>query len=308
MNKLWSMLLFSLALMLVPSISRADDVRDQLRATLQRLQPSLQQAEALMTTGEFDKANNVLLETFPEATRTPVQAFVLGNVLFTQAPKKSYKLHKAAATAMPDFAQAQFEWAVEQHRAQEYAGAAKAYEAFSKQQPEFAPAYGLAAECQIRLGHIQQAVALWKRSEAARIGTLADFENLVCAVNGPVAPGAERARLLDQAAKGDAGAAASLILLDADWPRDWWNNGPNLGFLKHDLAVIEKDFPEPDSRVKAAVCVGKCAMEADRRGGDVGAVLKREGFLLDDVAHIARERRGPFKDAEFCLALWGTHG
>jgi predicted RNA polymerase sigma factor len=74
------------------------------------------------------------------------------------------------------------EWAMEQHRAGEHAGALAAYDAYSKQHRQYAPVHGLAADCLIRLGRTREAASRWKESENATEGTLVKLESLVCEI------------------------------------------------------------------------------------------------------------------------------
>lgn len=248
--------------------------------------PVLEKAETLTLEGRPDEANTLLLQTFPQETRTPIQSLILGNVLFKQDPKGAYELHRSAAAEMPDYANALLEWALDQHRAKEYEGAAQTFAAYSKLMPEYGPAYGLAAECRIRLGDTQGALDLWNQSEEAGNGTLVDFESLVCDVNGPANPEPKRAALLKQVEQGDARAAESLLILDSVWEFDWWNTLPNLSRLKHDFAVIKQKFAQPDAALKAAMCVAECKIESGKdedSPADVAPILKKYGFLLDEA-------------------------
>src|SRR4051812_634922 len=58
-------------------------------------------SEEKMNAGDFAGANAALLGGFPEATRTPAESFLLGNLLFEVDRKQSYALHGAAAKAEP---------------------------------------------------------------------------------------------------------------------------------------------------------------------------------------------------------------
>jgi glutamate dehydrogenase (NAD(P)+) len=78
------------------------------------------------------------------------------------------------------------EWALQQHRRKDFAGALKTYRTYLKMQPDYAPVFGLAAECAIRTDDITEALALWQKSERAGKGTLERFESLVCDVNGGI--------------------------------------------------------------------------------------------------------------------------
>ena len=167
------------------SIARADVAAD-IAAESQKIFPIMSAAEGLLIEGRLDEANQKILDVFPEKSRTAVQAFVLGNVMYTQDAQIAYELHKRAAHDLPDAPEVQYEWAIDQHRAGEYAAAAQSYAVFSKANPNNAPAYGLCAECLLRIGKTKEAVAMWKKSLEAPQGTLIDFETLNCSVHTPL--------------------------------------------------------------------------------------------------------------------------
>lgn len=261
----------------------APDERQQMRVAAEKIRPVMSKAEALALDGKIADSNALVKATFPEAQRTPVESLMLGNVLFKMDAKGAYALHKSAAAAMPNSANALLEWALEQHRAKEYAAALATYQAYLKLQPDHATAHGLAAECYIRTGDIDGAVKSWKTSETAQSGTIEQFETFVCEVNGSGSLEPERARLLGLVAKGDLDAAEALILLDTGWERDWWNNGPYQSRLKHDLPLV-KALTDPAHRLAAALCVADAALEEDNESPDMKGVFTRHGFLLDKAA------------------------
>ncbi len=110
----------------------------KMREAAAKLSPVMKQAEAMLVEGKLTEANALVLNTFPQETRTPAQSLILGNVLYGPDPKLSYELHKAAAAGLPNSPEALFEWAMEQHRAKEYAAAAKTYDAYLKLKPDHA--------------------------------------------------------------------------------------------------------------------------------------------------------------------------
>ena len=236
------------------------------------------QLEELLTDGRMADANARLLASFPLPGRTPAQAFLLGNLLYGMDAKASYPLHREAALGAPGETAVLLEWALEQHRAGEYAGALATYDEFSKAQPDYAPVHGLAAECLIRLGRTRDAVARWMQSEQAKRGTLDDLESLVCAVHGDATAQARRADLCALTRTGDLDAAVRLIALDGDFERDWWNGGPRVGYLRHDLPLLA---PLAGPRIEAARCLGECLLLGEPKAEDVSAVLLRHGLLVD---------------------------
>lgn len=120
---------------LAKAVNRSAALSDQIKAASTKLAPALEKSERLTLEGQFDEANAGILATFPEGSRTAVEKLVLGNVFFGMLPKISYDLHKQAAEELPDAPDVLLEWALEQHRAKEYKGAAATYEKYSKLRP-----------------------------------------------------------------------------------------------------------------------------------------------------------------------------
>lgn len=263
------------------------DVQSETREASAALQPVLKEAEALVVEGRVDDANRKLLAVFPAESRSSVQSFALANVLFKHDPKTSYKLHQEAAQKLPNEPDVQFEWALEQHRAREYDGAAKAYSRYTAANPNFAPAYGLLAECLIRSGKIREAVEAWQKSERATQGTIARLESLVCEVHQQESPDLRRAALCEKMRHGDVAAARDLIALDADFPVDWWNTVTRADYLQNDLKLLEQgEFKDPQ-QLSEIRCAGEACI-ASKKGGDVSAVLRKFGYLLDDQSSLPR--------------------
>jgi len=234
-----------------------------------------------MNEGNFEKANQRLLALFPRDGRTPAQALALGNMLYTIDAKLSYALHKEAADRLGNEPLVQLEWAMEQHRAAEYAGALAAYEVYSKANPDFAPAHGLMADCLIHLGRPREAVARWQQSERARSGSLERFESLVCAIYKH--PGQEERRaVLCGKALNDPNAAVELVVSDLDFEHDWWNRGPHRHHLSYDITLLRK-FPV-SLRLNAARCAAECALQEEPTAESTRRILMRQGFLIDSNA------------------------
>jgi tetratricopeptide (TPR) repeat protein len=260
------------------------DFDAQVRKAAGAIEPALRASEKKMTVGDFDGANASLLAAFPEEGRTAAQAFLLGNALFETDRKLSYGLHKFAAGAAPGNPNVIWEWAIEQHRTGEYAAALESYKAFSKTRPRSASPYALEADCLLRLNRIDEAVQAWRESEAAANGSIEQMENLVCAVHREPAPFARRAELLSKAtSKRDAHAAAELIALDCDFPRDWWNAGPHKAFLDRDLKAVNDvlRLPVDDVRARAIACAADCALVDHTDAAAVRAILSKHRLLSD---------------------------
>jgi tetratricopeptide (TPR) repeat protein len=178
-----------------------------------------------------------------------------------------------------------WEWALQQHRAGEWAAALASYEAYTEARPDTAASYALQADCLLRLGKVDEAAAAWKKSEDAPSGSVEVMESLVCAVHREPLPVARRAELLARATgKGDVEAAADLIALDCDWPHDWWNAGPDEQYVKHDLDAVTAalKLPVDDARGGAIACAAACALADPEDAEAVRKALEKYGLVIDD--------------------------
>jgi hypothetical protein len=274
------------AFWLAAGLVRAD-IESQMQQEAAALHPVLQDAGQLLVAGQVDQADQKILDTFPEKSRTAMQALLLGNVLFKQDPVISYALHKRAAKELGDEPLVQLEWGMEQHRAGEYAGAAESYRKFLKAQPTFGPVHGLLAECLIRTGKTREAADEWTRSEQGG-GSLEQFESWDCDVHTHDRPDHDRQGFYQSAKAGDAAAAENLIALDSNSPIDWWNAGPKDSYLASDLAMLKATKLKDESRRAEIECAAKCAQMQASESGDVAATLRRSGFLLDEKVTLPR--------------------
>ena len=264
-----------------PKRARTSD--DDVNEAMETLRSALPKAEALALKGDFDGSNRVLLDVFPEGKRTPAQKLVLGQAIYQNDRKLSYNLVKEAAEGLADNANAQFEWALSQHRAKEYEGALRAYERANELQPGNGPALGAAAECALRLGKVDRAVELWNLCSQAKLGSQQNFEQLICEVNNRDDPVARRRELVKKVSAADEAAAIDLILLDCDWPADWWVRGPHRQYLESDLALVGKwILPGGNPQVQEARCVGALAMMERPTKEKIVDVLRRARFLVDE--------------------------
>ena len=258
------------------------DLPSEMQAAAGPLEAAVAEVTPLMVDGRAAEANARLLAVFPEKTRTAAQSLLLGNVLYLQDPEVSYALHKAAAAALPGEPDVQLEWALEQHRAGQWAGALAAYDKVVAAQPGYGPLQGMRAECLIRTGQVKAAAEAWAKSERGG-GSIETLESWVCEVHMHEVPDRDRAGLFAKAKGGDAAAAVSLVALDCAFRRDWWNDGPRSDYLARDLTLIgATKFADSDA-IRAATCAVACGelLAREDGGGDAAAILKPAGFLLD---------------------------
>lgn len=271
---------------------RARTSEDDINDATEAIRATATKAEAMVVKGDFDGAMKLMLETFPESKRTPAQMFVLGQAIYQNDAKGSYELMKRAYEAIPDNTNVVLEWATAQHRAQEYEGALRTYEKAIELQPGNAAVLGVAAECALRLGRVERALELWKLCTSAKIGSQQNFERLVFQVNGRDDPLAKRRELVQKVKGADETAAIELILLDSDWPVDWWLKGPHRQFLESDLALTGKwILPGGNPQVQEARCVGAMAMMERPTREKIADLLRRSRYLIDDDGTMPQNAR-----------------
>jgi hypothetical protein len=276
--------LLMLASIAVPTAQAQElDFDTQLQTVslkLQALMPTFQQK---LTAGDLAGGNAILLDAFPAATRTPVESFMLGNILFEMDRKQSYALHQAAARGLPNHPHVIWEWAMEQHRAGKYEAALADYQKYSKSFPNLAIPYAMQADCLLRLGRMDEAAKAWHQSEMGR-GSIEEMENLVCSIHREPAPLGRRSELLASATrKHDVQTAMALISLDCDFENDWWHRGPMRPFLDHDLPAVAKalGLPPDDFNMRAMSCAAACATAKNHDKETITKILQKYRMLTD---------------------------
>jgi tetratricopeptide (TPR) repeat protein len=253
--------------------------RQELIESSTALQSIQEKVEQQVHEGQFTEANQQILHFFPEATRTRAQTLALGNMFYRMDAKLSYAMHKQVAQQLPHEPLVMLEWAMEQHRAGEYAGALNAYDEYSKAVPEFAPVHGLAADCLIRLGKTREASERWQQSEKATEGSLENLESMVCEVYRDPSLEQRRSNLCSKARERNVDAAVQLIWVDGKYERDWWNSGANRANLQYDISLLRKLPANP--RIKAALCAADCLLKGDATAREIRAILDRDGYVVD---------------------------
>lgn len=235
-------------------------------------------ANELLAEGKWTEAVRLLNSVHPEDKRTIDQSQALATFMFQLHPDESYELHKAVAAAHPDQELPNYLWAMEQHRRGEWSGALASYRLASKLMKDYAPTYGLAAECALHIGKVDEALELWNKSEKAQTGTLEEFETEVCRIHGPKPKHREREAFMSKARGGDVEAAIKVIELDLEWQEDWWNSGPNKNFLTVDLKVFSS-IQDPERELELALLAAKLATE-EIPASKAKELLTEAGLLL----------------------------
>jgi|JI6StandDraft_1071083.scaffolds.fasta_scaffold01816_8 tetratricopeptide (TPR) repeat protein len=266
--------------LILSSFVLAEEQKGPVADAYREIDQKIPEANQLLAEGRWTEAVRLLNSVHPKDQRTVDQSQALASFMFQLHPEESYELHKEVAAAHPDKEMPNYLWAMEQHRRGEWKGALASYRLASRLMKDYAPTYGLAAECALRLGKVDEAMELWEKSEKAQTGTLEEFETEVCRIHGPLPKHRERETLMTKAKAGDVDAAVGVIALDLEWPEDWWNSGPNKNFLKVDLAAFS-ERQEPGRELELALLAAKLATEefepkkAKELLSDVGLLLRK---------------------------------
>ncbi len=240
----------------------AEEKEGPVAEAYREISAKLPAANDLLAEGKWTEAVQMLNSVHQADNRTVDQSQALASFMFQLDPEQSYELHKTVAAAHPDQELPNYLWAMEQHRRGEWKGALASYRLASTLMKDYAPTYGLAAECALRLGKVDEALELWDKSLKAQTGTLEKFESEICSIHGPRPKHREREVLMTKARAGDEEAAVGVIVLDLEWPEDWWNGGPNKNFLKRDLKIFA-DRQDPGRELELALLAAKLATEEE---------------------------------------------
>ena len=239
---------------------------------------TFEKASALSIDGDIDEAEKLLVG-LTEADRSAAMCLLVGDALYNTDPKVSYKLHKKAYDAMPDERTTVLEWAMERHRKQECAEAVPLYKKYLKMVPDDRRLNALLADCLIREGKPQEAVAAWEAASYPRNHTAMDFA--ICEINGDLSPPKRRGDLLKQIRHGNLDLIEPLFALDLDFDRDWWNGGVDQQALDRDLPFVERLLGKDSKRVQAIRCWLSIATAMTPQADVVTAQLKQFGLIVD---------------------------
>jgi tetratricopeptide (TPR) repeat protein len=261
-----------------------EQFKQDVSQAYKKIEPVIEANDHLLTEGSVTKGDQALLDFFPQSTRTAAQSFFLGSLMFEADPKLSFSLIQAAVSQRPDLSAMDWTWALEQHRAGDYSGALKAYQVYSTNAPEQAAVYALEADCLLRLGRIDEAIAAWRKFEKEPEESIKEMEKVVCMVHREPLPQQQRELLLNKVNQsGDAMAAAELIALDCDYPHDWWKIMPYMDYLDHDVTAVTNalKLPSNDPVIRAINCANDFANARGKDESIIHDILNKYQLITD---------------------------
>lgn len=239
-----------------------------------------------MIEGDIAGAVAQLLRAFPDATRTPAESLVIARHLWEFDASLARALLSGAYAREPNEPKVLLDWAMDLHRQEKHQEALECYEKVVQLRPQWVDIHGLAADCLLRLGRIDESVAAWKRSWPPDRG-MAVYLGHIRAKSWPYVRRAELLKKVRDAK--DANSAMELIVLDCTathginsisvWIHHYTDSKDD--YLTHDMKVIEEalGLPLSDPRMRAMKYITK--MVSNACVWDPKECLRESGFLLD---------------------------
>lgn len=175
-------------------------------------------AEAMA--GRLKAANQKLETLVPDARKTALDHFVIGNLLYELDRESSLAHHRKAYEAEPGRADFAFEMAMQLQRRRDCAKALPLYRQVIAAGELPAAYYALVAQCELAQGDYAAAVRSWGRSNFRSAHTAVDFA--IAAVYGDEHVLVQQDRLVNRVRAGDSGAVAELVQLPLQWRLSWW--------------------------------------------------------------------------------------
>lgn len=210
----------------------------------------------LVLSGRKSEVNARLIALVADNSKTAVDYYVLGNMLYQADPVASDALMKRAEAALPHNPYIAFERGMHEHRAGHCAEALKYYDQFrqSKVDADQAVSWAYATHCHLVLGDYAQAAAAWKQADFAQRHT--QIETALYDIFSSSNPDHEREQLLSKVASASTDALCELLELDRNWETDAWNIGVKADFLAHDskiAATAAADHPGDQSTIDLCI-------------------------------------------------------
>lgn len=259
-------------------------LREQAAEVYQRHARTLEEANTLALQGETGRAN-AMLRSIVRQSDNPATRFMVANLLYSFDPDVSYAWHRSAWEAFPEDPLTNLEWAMEQHRRGEFAGAVPCYRRC------FAAGLGanyiaLLADCLIRTGDLRGAVEAWDAAGHPTHHTSIDFA--IYEIYGKRSPLQRRSDLLASIHDGASDRIAALIELDLNFDRDWWNSNVFSPGLASDLDLARAILGENSRDYACLAALAKLAQIQNAGPAQVAEVFRAAGFDFAQPSELPR--------------------
>jgi len=245
--------------------------------------PEVFENAAQLNAEGYPSAGNQVLVSFAEQDGSPLAAYMIGNVLYGSDPSAAYRLHLLALEAFPQAPDAVLAVALDEHRHGEYARAIINYQ-FVLRTAKAAQFSALLADCLIRTGQLEAAVAAWNQAGPAKNAEA--IETAICTVYGPLRPEQRRGDLIALIEAGDLTKFTDLILLDLSFDTDWWSAKVNDEALNADLKRASLALGRRDARYQALAVYAKLGRVAEKKQSEIKKALTDAQLVIGPAAEL----------------------
>lgn len=232
-----SCLILSLFVFLANAQTAVENNLDQIQKKNAELSAGFQY---FFTDCLVNKDCNDCIQELVAKAKDAYQSYLVGGALYQIAPKESYILHKKAIEAKPNELTFNLEYALESHRAGDYAIAIKHYEIYKKEVPQDYRANVWLSECYLNLDKYAKAIEHWKAANHPKNNL--GIDKAIHIIHGNTAQIQERSAFLKKLKDKDVKSAYDLVFLDMNWELDWWNSNIQEYFLEKDLGTVKTTF------------------------------------------------------------------
>lgn len=247
---------------------------EEIQGFSNRFERELEKGRKLNDEGRVSEGVTMVATLLPTHLQTPAFWYWAGNMVFDLDPAKAHNLHQRAFEGAPTLFLTQFEWALEEHRAGHHANAAVLYAKCLGEKEDANQV--LLSDCLLRSGDASGALKAWKRVNHPR--NHIQIEKALSWVYGKPSPYRRRADLLAKAS-GDPRIWTSIILLDARWDSDWWNQEAMPALLAKDLGNARIALGSNESFKELEALAELLQMENPSQE-TVGPFLRRHQWIL----------------------------
>ena len=215
-------------------------------------------------------------------TKNEYEQYLIGGALYNIDSKASYELHKSAYDKKPNELKFNLEYAIENHRIENYETAVKHYEIYKKTNDEDYRIDVWLSECYLNMDNYPKAIAHWKKANHTRNHT--GIDKAIHIIHGEVNQIKKRSYLITQIESKDSKSAFELIFLDLNWELDWWNNNIQGNFLEKDMSTIKNNFGADSKEYLQASAYSKIKhlSQKPNSSDSIKAVLLNSKLIIDN--------------------------
>lgn len=216
---------------------KTEDNQEIIKKALIDITPAL---EYFLSDCLTNKECNDCVSNLISKTKNEYQQYLVGGALYNIDAKASYELHKSAYEKKPNELKFNLEYAIENHRIENYETAIKHYEIYKETNDEDYRIDVWLSECYLNVDNYPKAIVHWKKANHTKNHT--GIDKAIHIIHGETNQTKKRSDLITKIKSKDSKSAFELIFLDLNWELDWWNNNIQEYFLEKDMSTVKNNF------------------------------------------------------------------